>query len=123
MGKLPPKNLLSSTFASLSPLRRIRDNTMSHDSFSMSDMLLPTCPPSYLSAAYHCAARGEARVRRRGYLIKMILQKKFELKQFHNEDPVCPTDPGGNPKKLISRMEDAKYCGRDWIPTGNWPQV
>ena len=34
-----------------------------------------------------------------------------------------PTDPGGNPKKLISRMEDAKYCGRDWIPTGNWPQV
>ena len=20
-------------------------------------------------------------------------------------------------------MEDAKYCGRDWIPTGNWPQV
>ena len=32
-------------------------------------------------------------------------------------------DPGGNPKKLISRMEDAKYCGRDWIPTGNWPQV
>ena len=35
----------------------------------------------------------------------------------------CPTDPSGNPKKLISRMEDAKYCGRDWIPTGNWPQV
>ena len=29
----------------------------------------------------------------------------------------------GNPKKLISKMEDAKYCGRDWIPTGNWPQV
>ena len=20
-------------------------------------------------------------------------------------------------------MEDAKYCGRDWIPTGNWPQA
>ena len=20
-------------------------------------------------------------------------------------------------------MEDAKYCGRDWIQTGNWPQV
>ena len=30
---------------------------------------------------------------------------------------------GGNPKKLISKMEDAKYCGRDWIQTGNWPQV
>ena len=29
----------------------------------------------------------------------------------------------GNPKKLISEMEDAKYCGRDWIPSGNWPQV
>ena len=36
---------------------------------------------------------------------------------------MCPTDPSGNPKKLISRMEDAKYCGRDWIQTGNWPQV
>ena len=35
-----------------------------------------------------------------------------------------PTGYSGNPKKLIrSRMEDAKYCGRDWIPTGNWPQV
>ena len=24
---------------------------------------------------------------------------------------------------LISKMEDGKYCGRDWIQTGNWSQV
>ena len=44
-------------------------------------------------------------------------------KKWAGGSNIYPTDPSGNPKKLISRMEDAKYCGRDWIPTGNWPQV
>ena len=43
--------------------------------------------------------------------------------QIYCKHPSYSADPSGNPKKLISRMEDAKYCGRDWIPTGNWPQV
>jgi len=52
-----------------------------------------------------------------------LRSKIWNLEFFSPLFSYYPTDPSGNPKKLISRMEDAKYCGRDWIPTGNWPQV